>query len=113
MTIRRIVPNLAADDPTGLAAFYAQALGLAVVMDHGFITTLAAGGAQMSLARDGGSGQPVPALSIEVDDLDAALSATRAAGGVIEYGPVAEPWGVRRFFFRDPAGHLVNILSHA
>jgi hypothetical protein len=31
---------------------------------------------------------------------------------VIEYGPVSEPWGVRRFFVRDPLGKLVNILEH-
>ena len=23
-----------------------------------------------------------------------------------------EPWGVRRFFVRDPYGKLVNILAH-
>jgi hypothetical protein len=30
----------------------------------------------------------------------------------VEYGPADEPWGVRRFFVRDPVGKLVNILSH-
>jgi hypothetical protein len=30
----------------------------------------------------------------------------------IEYGPVDEHWGVRRFFVRDPFGKLVNILVH-
>ena len=25
---------------------------------------------------------------------------------------LAEDWGVRRFFLRDPAGNLVNLLSH-
>jgi hypothetical protein len=24
-----------------------------------------------------------------------------------------EPWGVRRFFVRDPSGSVLNILSHA
>ena len=28
------------------------------------------------------------------------------------YGPVNEPWGVRRFFVKDPYGKLVNILQH-
>jgi catechol 2,3-dioxygenase-like lactoylglutathione lyase family enzyme len=36
----------------------------------------------------------------------------RAAGFVVEYGPVTEPWGVTRFYVRDPFGHLVNILQH-
>ena len=34
------------------------------------------------------------------------------AGVAIEYGPVEEPWGVRRFFVRDPVGTLVNVLMH-
>ena len=67
---------------------------------------------QMSFARDGGSGTPVPAVSIEVDDLDAALARARGAGATITYGPVAEPWGVRRFFLQDPEQNLINVLSH-
>ncbi|REM04562.1 glyoxalase, partial [Mycobacterium tuberculosis] len=31
----------------------------------------------------------------------------------IAYGPASEPWGVRRFYLRDPLGRLVNILQHA
>lgn len=46
------------------------------------------------------------------DDVDAVHHAVLAAGHVIEYGPADEPWGVRRFFARDPAGTLVNILMH-
>jgi hypothetical protein len=30
----------------------------------------------------------------------------------LEYGPVREPWQVRRFYVRDPLGRLVNILVH-
>ena len=47
-----------------------------------------------------------------MDDVDAALSRTKAAGFAIEYGPVDESWGVRRFYARDPFGKLVNILEH-
>ena len=36
----------------------------------------------------------------------------RAADVAIEYGPADEPWGVRRFYVRDPFGRLVNILMH-
>ena len=31
----------------------------------------------------------------------------------IEYALRDEPWGVRRFFLRDPLGRLLNILSHS
>jgi catechol 2,3-dioxygenase-like lactoylglutathione lyase family enzyme len=68
---------------------------------------------QMSFMAEGGSGTPVPDISIEVDDLDEALRRVRAGGFAVEYGPADEPWGVRRFYVRDPFGRLVNILSHS
>jgi catechol 2,3-dioxygenase-like lactoylglutathione lyase family enzyme len=49
---------------------------------------------------------------VQVDDLDEALKRFTEAGIPIEYGPVEEPWGVRRFYVRDPFGKLINILSH-
>ncbi len=116
MTVRRIVPNIPTERPEEARAFYGALLGLEVVMDHGWIVTLAAPGVeaapQISFAREGGSGTPVPDLSIEVEDLDAVLERVRAAGLRPEYGPVTEPWGVRRFYVRDPFGRLVNILAH-
>ena len=68
---------------------------------------------QLSIMSEGGSGTPVPDLSIEVDDIDEALRRVKHAGFPVEYGPVDEPWGVRRFFTRDPFGRLVNVLVHA
>ena len=67
---------------------------------------------QVSVATEGGSGTPVPDISIEVDDLDEVERRVREAGLMIEYGPISEPWGVRRFYVRDPLGRLVNILKH-
>jgi catechol 2,3-dioxygenase-like lactoylglutathione lyase family enzyme len=67
---------------------------------------------QFSLMREGGSGAPVPDISIEVDDLDAMLEKVRQAGYQVDYGPADEPWGVRRFYLRDPEGRLVNVLTH-
>ena len=61
---------------------------------------------------EGGSGTPVPDLSIEVDDVDEIHRRAISAGYEITYGITDEPWGVRRFFVRDPFGKLVNILSH-
>lgn len=115
MTVRRIVANLYAFDPNAARAFYGDLLGLDVVMDHGWILTFATDGAmspQLSVAREGGSGTPVPALSIEVDDVDAVYRRAKAAGCEIIYELVDEPWGVRRFYMRDPFGNVINILSH-
>jgi catechol 2,3-dioxygenase-like lactoylglutathione lyase family enzyme len=116
MAVRRIVANIASDRLDAAKAFYGDLLGLRVVMDLGWIVTFAADGQarpQVSVAAEGGSGTPVPDLSIEVDDVDAMHRRALAAGLEIEYGPVTETWGVRRFYLRDPAGRLVNILSHA
>ena len=85
-------------------------------MDHGWIATYgsrAEMSVQVSFASQGGSGTPVPDLSIEVDDLDAALRGMKDACFPIAYGPADEPRGVQRFFVRDPFGKLVNILVHA
>jgi catechol 2,3-dioxygenase-like lactoylglutathione lyase family enzyme len=115
VTVLRIVANLPAADPAKARAFYQDLLGLEPVMDQGWIVTFAAAGGQapqLSIARDGGSGTPVPDLSIEVDDVDEVHRRAVAAGHEIVYELTDEPWGVRRFYVRDPFGKVINILSH-
>ena len=83
--------------------------------DLGWIVTFAApaqAAPQISVATEGGSGTPVPDITVEVDDLHAVYQRARAAGFAIEYGPVQEPWGVTRFYLRDPAGRLINVMMH-
>lgn len=116
MAVLRIVANLAADRPDDVKHFYGDLLGLTLVMDQGWIVTFAGDSPappQISIASSGGSGTPVPDLSIEVDDLDAVHRRMIEAGVVVEYGPATEPWGVRRIYVRDPLGRLVNILAHS
>ena len=116
MAVRRVVANIACADPGALAGFYADLFGLELAMDLGWIATLTGGGTaplHLSLASEGGSGTPVPGISIEVDDLDAVHRRALSRGLTVDYGPVEEPWGVRRFYLRDPAGTLVNVLAHA
>ncbi|MCR8713072.1 VOC family protein [Stenotrophomonas indicatrix] len=115
MAVKRVVANIASAEPAQAAAFYGGVLGMDIVMDHGWIVTYGGQGAalaQLSVASEGGSGAPVPDLSIEVDDLDEVLERLRQADIALEYGPTEEPWGVRRFFVRDPFGRLLNILAH-
>lgn len=115
MKVQRIVANIAATELAAARRFYGEALGLDLLMDHGWITTYGSDArmtVQLSVASEGGSGTAVPDLSIEVDDLDTALTRLRDAGFAPEYGPAIEPWGVRRFYVRDPYGKLVNILAH-
>lgn len=115
MKVRRIVANIETRDAAAAKRFYHDVLGLDVLMDQGWIATYGSEErmqVQVSFMAQGGSGTPVPDLSIEVDDVEAALQGMKAAGFAIEYGPADEPWGVRRFYVRDPLGRLVNILSH-
>ncbi len=115
MTVKRVVANIATDQMDAAKAFYGDVLGMSLGMDHGWIITFVGTGQstpQVSFALEGGSGTPVPDLSIEVDDLASVHERVVGAGHPVEYGPVDEPWGVRRFFVRDPFGRLLNILAH-
>jgi catechol 2,3-dioxygenase-like lactoylglutathione lyase family enzyme len=115
MTVQRIVPNLATADSAAGRDFYERVLGLEVAMDLGWIVTLTAPGtpgAQLSLIRADPSGLH-PDYSVGVDDVEACHARAVAAGISILYPLTREPWGVRRFFVRDPNGRIANIVSHA
>ena len=114
MAVTRIVANLTAPDPIGLATFYVEVFELDLTFDMGWIAFLSADSGQkieLHTASQGGSGTELPVISIGVDDLDATEAAVRAAGAEVVYGPAKEHWGLRRFFFRDPAGNLVNVVD--
>jgi catechol 2,3-dioxygenase-like lactoylglutathione lyase family enzyme len=115
MRIKRIVANFSTGQPAKAQRFYGDVLGLDLDMDHGWIRTYGSDekmNVQVSFASEGGSGTVVPELSVEVEDLDEAIKRIKKAGLKIEYGPATEPWGVRRFYVRDPFGKLINILEH-
>ena len=115
MTVKRIVFDIATGDVAGVQDFYRALFDLTPVMDQGFIVTLASGTeapVQVSIASEGGSGTPVPDASIEVEDVDATYARATRMGCEIVYDLTDEPWGVRRFFLRDPAGKLLNVLAH-
>ena len=116
MRVRRIVANIAADRLDAASGFYGTLFDLELVMDHGWIATYAAptrSAPQISIAIEAGSNAPFADISIEVDNFDEVLDRVEAAGHTIVYGPVVEPWGVRRFFMRDPFGRMINVLEHA
>jgi catechol 2,3-dioxygenase-like lactoylglutathione lyase family enzyme len=95
MKVRRIIANISAADLAAAKRFYGDVLGLDLLMDHGWIATWGSTeqmSVQISFAAEGGSGTPVPDLSIEVDDVGATLAGMKAAGFAIEYGPADEPW---------------------
>ena len=115
MRVKRITANIKTADIDKTEAFYHDILALECIMDHRWIRTYGLDSkmtVQVSFASEGGSGTPVPDLSIEVDDVEIALAKIKKANIPIEYGPKSELWGVRRFYVRDPFGKLINILQH-
>ena len=115
VTVKRIVADLAVDNPAEVAAFYREVFDLDVLMDQGWIVTLGTGEqarVQVAFMSEGGSGAPVPDLSIEVDDLDEVYARVQRLEAEVVYPLTEEPWGVRRFYLRDPAGRVINVLVH-
>jgi RimJ/RimL family protein N-acetyltransferase len=93
----RAVPNLTSPSIEVASAFYASVLGFRVAMDQGWIVTLV------------DPDRPHVQLSLLTHD---ATAPTVAAGAEIVHPLTDEPWGVRRFFLRDPDGNVVNVLAH-
>ena len=107
------VPNqitLPATDHAASFAFY-RALGLTPIVesDARYARFECAGGTTLSIeAADEIGGRPI--VFLETHDLDAAVTAARAAG--IEIGdPVAQPWGWREARLVDPAGNALCLYA--
>ncbi|MEQ1519412.1 MAG: VOC family protein [Usitatibacteraceae bacterium] len=115
MSVRRIVVNIAAETVPEIRKFYSDLFGLETIMDLGWVVTLASSETavpQISILSEGGSGAPVPDLSIEVDYVDKVYRRAKKMGCKIIHDLTDEPWGVRRFFILDLTGKLLNVLSH-
>lgn len=115
MTVLRVVPIITVADVAAASEAYVQTLGLREVMNHGWIVTLAGPDGrdhQISLLTRDLTAAVNPTVSIEVDDVDAAHAAAVSAGLAIVHPLTDEAWGVRRFFFVDPSGNVVNVLSN-
>lgn len=110
--VSRIVANLPVADPAGDTAFWTGLLGLRTAMDQGWVVNHRQGDAQVQLMTVDASAPVNPAVSVEVDDVDAVHLRAVETGLEIVHPLTDEPWGVRRFFVRTPEGSVVNILSH-
>jgi len=115
MTVRRVVPDLHGVRPVESRAFYEDVIGLELRMDMGWIATFVSPAnetAQVTVMSADVSAPVTPNVSIEVDDVDAVHARAAASGYEIVYALADEPWGVRRFFVRDPNGTIVNVMQH-
>jgi catechol 2,3-dioxygenase-like lactoylglutathione lyase family enzyme len=115
MTVKRVMPVLTVTDIEATRDAYVRVLGLREVMNLGWIITLADDELrhQVSLMTRDATAPVNPMVSIEVDDVDAAYGAAVDAGLQIVHPLSDEEWGVRRFFFSDASGNVINVLSHA
>jgi lactoylglutathione lyase len=71
-------------------------------------TGTGAGFTQARLAADRGAGVEIV---LEVEDLDVALAAVRAAGHPLTAEPTDQPWGLRDFRLTDPDGYYLRLTT--
>jgi catechol 2,3-dioxygenase-like lactoylglutathione lyase family enzyme len=115
MRVRRIVPDLHTDRMDESRAFYVEVIGLEVGMDLGWILNLGSPDnetAQLQLLTRDATAPVAPDVTIEVGAIDAIYGRAREAGCEIVHPMTVEPWGVRRFFVRDPNGVVINVMEH-
>jgi catechol 2,3-dioxygenase-like lactoylglutathione lyase family enzyme len=114
MAVRRIMPYHESSDFEATRGFYTRVLGLHEATFGGGYIGFGSGQAQVLFAPPG-SEPLLPDMGVDVDSreaVDAAHAAALRAGHEVIYGPVDEPWGVRRFFVRDPNGVVISVLAH-
>ncbi|HWV70595.1 MAG TPA: VOC family protein [Pseudosphingobacterium sp.] len=114
----RIVPNIYSNDVEKSKQFYVEFLELNLVMNMGWILTFASKEnptAQISIFQNDKKEEldnTAIFLSIEVSDIDKLYERAKKQNWKIVYPITDEPWGVRRFFVKDPNGATINLLAH-
>lgn len=119
MGVTRIVPNLPVTDVARANELYAQIFELRVGMDLGWVGNLApaeAPAVQLQVMTSDASAPCNPAISVGVmapAEVDAVYERVVAASLEVVHPPTDEDWGVRRFFFRDHDGNVINVVANA
>ena len=114
MAIRRIMPYHESLDFEATRTFYTRVLGLEEGSFGGGYIGFGSGQAQVVFGPPGVKPM-LPDMGVDVDSreaVDAAHAEAVRGGHEVIYGPVDEPWGVRRFFVRDPQGVVISVLAH-
>lgn len=117
MNIKRIVPDINSSNLEESKKFYINFIGLEMAMDMEWILTFISKSnptAQINIIQ---SDEPISAnssvgISFEVSDIDLMYKKAKSNNYEITYPITNEPWGVRRFFVKDPNGVIVNIMTH-
>ena len=116
MRVTGVTANLPVADVDAARSFYTDYLGLEVEMDLGWVARYTSSDGRASVqvvTRDATS--PVDSvLSVHVGSgVDEAYAEAQRRGYEIVHPLTEEPWGIRRFFVRDPDGNVINIASHS
>jgi predicted enzyme related to lactoylglutathione lyase len=113
--VLRIKPNVLSEDFAGSRAFYQDVIGLEGGDGLDWILFFGTDKreVQLSVMQLDIHAHVHPDVSIEVDDVDDVHRRALAAGCEIVYPLTDEPWGLRRFFVRDPNGAVINVTQHA
>ena len=117
MKIRRIVPDISSTNLEENKKFYADFMGLKLAMDMKWILTFISESnptAQINIIQ---SKEPIDVnsgvgISFEVSDIDLMYKKAKSNNYEITYPITNEPWGVRRFFVKDPNGVIINLMTH-
>jgi predicted enzyme related to lactoylglutathione lyase len=116
MRVTGITANLPVADVATASEFYREYLGLSVeAMNLGWVARYASadGRASVQLVAGDASSTEESVISVHVgSDVDEAYVEALRRGYEIVHPLTDEPWGVRRFFVRDPDGNIINIVSH-
>ncbi|MGW1224153.1 VOC family protein [Streptomyces sp. NPDC001478] len=122
------------DDPDASVAFYRDVLGFEVRNDVGqgtmrWITVGPVGRPETSIVLEPPYADPSVSdeeratitgmmtkgtfarVLLATDDLDAAFEKAQSGTAEIVQEPADQPWGVRDFALRDPAGNLIRVQA--
>lgn len=113
------MPVIKTEGPAEARRFYEGFLGFRVAMDEDGMLMFASASTpttQLIVAWSSDTAVDPELLavdvSVEVADVDAAYAVAQVEGLEIVRELRSEPWGIRRFFVRDPAGKTINVASH-
>jgi len=111
-----ITTNLPVADIDAARSFYTDYLGLDVEeFNLGWVARYrsADGRACVQLVTGDATSPEDSVMSVHVgNDVDEAYAEAQRRGYEIVHPLTDEPWGIRRFFVRDPDGNVINIVSH-
>ena len=117
MRVTGINANLSVADIAAARDFYAGYLGLSVEeFNLGWVARFRSpsGEASVQLVTRDATASYDSVISVHVGaGVDVAYAEAKRRGYEIVHALTEEPWGVRRFFVRDPDGNVINVVNHS